>query len=94
MSYVDGTSGAVITDNIAIAIITNNGDGSFVIDRLNAGDRVNLTISLQIAADFMGTSIRNWAEISAADNLLDLDDVDSTPDDENFNQPGETDDLS
>ena len=47
-----------------------------------------------IANNFAGSTIRNWAEISSAENALDLDDIDSTPDDENFNQSGETDDLA
>ncbi|MBK7869460.1 MAG: DUF11 domain-containing protein [Saprospiraceae bacterium] len=52
-----------------------------------------LSISFTIDPAFSGTSIRNWAEISAATNALDSADVDSTPDGTNFNQPGETDDL-
>ena len=41
----------------------------------------------------MGSSIRNWAEISAGTNALGIADVDSDPDNINFNQSGETDDL-
>ncbi|MBK7243353.1 MAG: hypothetical protein IPH98_05755 [Saprospiraceae bacterium] len=37
---------------------------------------------------------RNWAEISSAKNDLGLDDLDSKPDAINFNQPGETNDLT
>ena len=64
------------------------------IPSLASSSATTVNISFTINSDFMGTSIRNWAEISAADNVFNLDDIDSTPDDENFNDPGETDDLT
>ena len=64
------------------------------IANLAAGTSTTVSITFDIAADFMGTRIRNWAEISAAENMLNLDDVDSTPDGTNFNNSGETDDLN
>ncbi|WP_236978983.1 DUF11 domain-containing protein, partial [Membranihabitans maritimus] len=73
--------------------ITDLGAGAYGVDSLVAGDTLQFNISLRVNADFMGTSIRNWAEISYATNVLDEPDSDSSPDDENFNQPGETDDL-
>ena len=63
------------------------------IPSLAAGASTTVDIDFTIDASFSGFLIRNWAEISAASNVLDLDDVDSTPDDINFNDPGETDDL-
>ncbi|MBK7243352.1 MAG: DUF11 domain-containing protein [Saprospiraceae bacterium] len=55
-------------------------------------------ITLRIDNNFMGSTIRNWAEISSADNdtnpLNDPPiDFDSDPDNINFNQPEETNDL-
>ena len=46
-----------------------------------------------INSDYQGDRLRNWAEISSADNPLDLDDEDSTPNGNNLSEPGETDDL-
>ena len=60
---------------------------------LLAGEFMSLTISFTIDSDYQGASIRNWAEISSVENANDMDDVDSTPDDTNFNQPGENNDL-
>ena len=49
---------------------------------LTAGTFDSIDIDLQIAPDFMGTSITNNAEISAATNALGQPDADSTPDSE------------
>jgi len=51
-------------------------------------------ISFTINADYTGTTIRNWAEISDASNNLDEPDQDSTPDNTNFDGAGETVDLN
>ncbi len=59
------------------------------IGSLPAGATVTLDITLNINLDFAGSSFTNWAEISADDG----DDIDSTPNDDNFSEPGETDDL-
>ncbi len=53
----------------AVASITN----------LNAGESIDLSITLMINSDFMGDSIENWAEIAVDDG----DDADSTPDSTN-----------
>ncbi len=63
------------------------------IPALIAGDSVTIPITFTISNTFMGSSIRNWAEISAGTNALGIADVDSDPDNINFNQSGETDDL-
>ena len=54
------------------------------------GGSETLEIILRVDADFMGTELVNWAEISNDDG----NDIDSTPDGIQFNGPGETDDLS
>jgi len=56
-------------------------------------DSVNIDITFRIDPNFKGDLVRNWAEISDATNELDLPDIDSEPDNTNFNQDGETDDL-
>ncbi|MBK8736787.1 MAG: DUF11 domain-containing protein [Saprospiraceae bacterium] len=60
---------------------------------LAKGDSMVRTITFTINLDYTLSTIRNWAEISAATNALGLSDVDSNPDATNFNQSGETDDL-
>jgi hypothetical protein len=76
--------------------LTNNGDGTFVIDALAAGDEVSFDIGLMISNSFLGTSITNNAEITDADNALNQDDEDDDLDDPNNqgpdNAPDETDD--
>ncbi|MBK7869457.1 MAG: DUF11 domain-containing protein [Saprospiraceae bacterium] len=64
------------------------------ITSLAPGASTTVSITYSININFQGTSIRNWAEISSASNALGLQDVDSTPDGTNFNQPGETNDLN
>ncbi|MBK9992830.1 MAG: DUF11 domain-containing protein [Saprospiraceae bacterium] len=61
---------------------------------LAPGDSIIRTISFTIDANFQGTTLRNWAEISAATNVLNQPDIDSDPDASNFNQTGETNDLN
>ncbi len=64
-----------------------------------AGDSTTVNITLTVdSAPTAGSSYINWAEISAADDDTDSTntpptDVDSTPDGNNFNQSGETNDL-
>ena len=74
-------------DNAGIATLNTP------IPSVPAGESRTVNITFAIDADFVGTSIRNWAEISDAENALDQEDEDSTPDDTNFNQPGEENDL-
>ena len=64
------------------------------IPTLSVGDSVIIPITFTISNTFMGSSIRNWAEINSANNALGLSDIDSDPDNINFNQTGETDDLA
>ena len=64
------------------------------IPTIAAGDSVTRTITFTINSNYQGTTIRNWAEISAATNSMGLNDIDSDPDGTNFNQTGETDDLN
>jgi len=58
-----------------------------------------VTIKLKINSNFTGSKLRNWAEVFTADddtnpnNTFPID-KDSNPDDINFNQPGETNDLN
>ncbi len=61
---------------------------------LGAGQSTTRNITLKINADFDQNSLRNWAEISSAINTLGQSDIDSDPDNINFNQPGETNDLN
>ena len=79
---------AAWTENAGIATLNTP------IASLAKGASMMVDIDFTIDADFMGTTIRNWAEISDAENPLGLNDEDSTPDDINFNQDEETDDLS
>ncbi|MCB0611567.1 MAG: DUF11 domain-containing protein, partial [Lewinella sp.] len=60
---------------------------------LAAGATTQVEITFTIDDNYLGTVIRNWAEISSASNVLNLPDVDSTPDGTNFNQPDETNDM-
>ena len=52
------------------------------------GGTATVTITFQIDANFQGTSLENYAEISDADNALNQPDVDSTPDQDNTNDAG------
>ncbi|MFK8162426.1 MAG: SdrD B-like domain-containing protein, partial [Lewinella sp.] len=95
-TYVMSTNGAVTTIDGATANVIDNGDATFTIDRLNAGDEVSVEVIVQLTQAVQ--VVENWAEISSADNNTDPDDtpptdIDSTPDNEQFNQDGETDDL-
>ncbi len=62
------------------------------------GEMESVNITFMVDPTFMGTEIINWAEINQADDNNDPTDgfptdIDSTPDDDQFNSPGETDDL-
>ncbi len=66
------------------------------IDSLPAGTEKAYDLTFSIDEDFQGTSLTNWAEISAADDDMDPDntaptDADSTPDADNQNTAGEAD---
>ena len=52
------------------------------------GGSATVTISFQVDANFQGTTITNYAEISDAENALNLSDADSTPDQDNTNDAG------
>ena len=96
--------GIEVTDYIPYGLIlndadwTDNGDGTATYtipgQIAPAGDMI-IEIDLQVESfvnDLTGTIV-NWAEISA-DNAAEFGgDVDSMPDADNFNTPGETDDL-
>jgi|GEM_PF-1230217 len=58
---------------------------------LNPGASTNVTIQFTVDPNHMGGSITNWAEISEDNSAT--PDVDSDPDDDNFDSDGETDDL-
>ena len=73
---------------------------------IEPGAFVTVDITFDIDANYTGATITNWSEISE-DNAEDytvedgygttgnpIIDVDSTPDADNFNQDGETDDLT
>ncbi|MBK7869458.1 MAG: DUF11 domain-containing protein [Saprospiraceae bacterium] len=92
-----------VTDYIPTGLILNDpiwtqsGATATLVDpiaSLAPGASTIVAITFNVDVNFMQTSIRNWAEISSASNALGLQDIDSTPDGTNFNQPGETDDLN
>ncbi len=103
MDYVSSNATDVTTTEEGADItVTDNGvSGELLelsLDALAAGDSVVVEVTLSIDADFTGSSLVNWAEIAAADDDEDPDndaptDVDSTPDSENQNTDGETDDV-
>ena len=69
LNLTDGAwaqSGSLATRTIAGPIAANGGTAT-------------VTITFQIDANFQGTSLENYAEISDADNALNQPDVDSNP---------------
>ncbi len=94
LSYASSNAATVTTTtNAAAVVVTDNGDLTFAIDALAAGDSVTLDVTLDIAADATG-DLTNYAEISSADDDGDAGtpaptDVDSTPDGDNQNTDGE-----
>ncbi len=95
MNYVSNPTTIVTSSNgVSTTITEGTINGEFGIDTLAAGDTVRFDITLQVDPSFTGTSIDNWAEISQSSNLAGLTDEDSTPDGTNFNQTGETNDLT
>ena len=92
MTYAGGSEGSVTSTLGNNINLTNNGDGTFELDSLAVGDEVQLRIVLRIADNFTGTTIINHAEISLAENLGGIPDVDSQPDTDNTNDPEEEDD--
>ena len=56
-----------------------------------------VTITYTIDSDYQGSTIVDWAEISFATDTdgsaVNATDIDSQADGDNFNSPGETDDL-
>jgi uncharacterized repeat protein (TIGR01451 family) len=65
---------------------TDNGStATFTVASLPAGQSVNLTIVLRVDPAFQGASLINGAEVSADNG----DDIDSTPDNQDGNTPGE-----
>ncbi|MCB9325536.1 MAG: PKD domain-containing protein, partial [Lewinellaceae bacterium] len=68
-------SGNLATRTIAGPIAANGGSAT-------------ITISFNIDADYEGSSIVNYAEISHAENPLNQPDIDSTPDQDNTNDAG------
>ena len=96
-------TGVQVTDYIPTGLTLNDANWSVAgsnatlvtpIASIAPGATVTRDITFTISSTYQGATIRNWAEISAATNALGLQDVDSTPDGVNFNQPGETDDLT
>lgn len=91
------TATALTTANSATANLTNNGDGTFAIDALAAGDNVTFTIGFTI--NTMLASLTNAAEITAFagenGNTNNVTDGDSTPDAVDDNDgPVENDDIN
>ena len=97
-SYTSSNAASVTTsDNGNPVVVSDNGGGLFEVDTLAAGDSVNLDVILTIDSNFSGISIRNWAEIQDASDIdggATATDVDSTPNGTNFNETGETNDLT
>ncbi|MEL6268239.1 MAG: SdrD B-like domain-containing protein, partial [Chloroflexota bacterium] len=79
-------SGNLTSTNGATVTYVNNGDGTFALDGLPAGDDVSFDITLTVSPTFTGTVAINAAEITTDSG----DDTDSTPDDTDGNTPGET----
>jgi uncharacterized repeat protein (TIGR01451 family) len=77
------------TDNAGLATLNTP------IASLAAGQSTAVDITFTVTAVVAGP-IRNWAEISSADDSEGnaVADIDSTPNDDNFSEPGETDDLA
>ncbi len=99
LNYFSGTNGTVTTANGNTTTITDHADGNFDISHLAVGDTVVIEYVTQINMMLMQNTIRNWAEITGADNDTDPTnegptDADSTPDDDPFNGDGETDDFN
>ncbi len=98
LPYTSSNAGTVTTTTDTNAVSINDTAGLFTIDTLAAGDSVAWQVTTTVDAGFGGSEIINWAEISAADDDNNSGnaaptDVDSTPDNTNFNQAGETNDL-
>jgi len=77
---------------------TDNGDGTATyssIASIAAGAQETVTITFQVDQYFSGEAI-NWAEISSflADDGSAVSDEDSTPNADQFSEPGETDDTN
>ena len=85
-----------VPNGMSLSPVDNNGwiqDGANITNSINnvgVGQTVTLDLVLRIDNNFRGLNIRNWAEISSDSG----NDIDSTPDGINFNQPGETNDLA
>ncbi|MEM7132622.1 MAG: SdrD B-like domain-containing protein [Chloroflexota bacterium] len=98
MTYTSSNAAAVTTSNGGNPVaVTANGGGSFEVSQLAPQDSVNFQLTLTINANFQGASIRNFVEIadaSASDGGPTATDIDSTPNSNNFSEPGETDDLN
>jgi len=71
-------------DNNGWMLSSDGSTATNIISYIPAGGVVGLTIILTIDEDFTGSSIINYAEISEDDG----NDVDSTPDNDNTNDPG------
>jgi len=76
-----GTTLSVNDDN---GWMVNGNVATNIVSFIPAGGAVGLSIVLTIDPDFSGSTLLNYAEISADDG----DDVDSTPDSDNTNDPG------
>ncbi len=99
LPYTSSNAATVTTTTGTNAVSIGDAAGVFTIDTLAAGDSVSWEVTTTVAGGFGGSEIINWAEISAADDDGNAGntpptDVDSTPDNTNFNQPGETNDLT
>ncbi len=64
-----------LTSDAAGNQVVDNGDGSFVVNQLPAGQAVSIIATFELAFGFQGEVLSNAAEITAADGQ----DVDSTP---------------
>ena len=60
---------------------------------LAPGDSMTIQVRMRVANDFAGGSISNAVEIKGADNPLNLDDIDSTPDTNSGNDPVVNDEI-
>ncbi|MBL0051837.1 MAG: DUF11 domain-containing protein [Bacteroidetes bacterium] len=93
---LDGTN-IQVTDYIPTGMSLNDANWTAVgstatlntpIASLLSGDSTTVSITLQIDANFAGTELVNYAEISAATNAMGVPDEDSSPDDNNTNDAG------
>jgi len=81
---LDATN-VIVKENLGANLILADADwaadSTYTFASLTAGQTDSIEVDVQIAADFMGTSLSNSAEIAGGTNALGQPDGDSTPND-------------